>query len=251
MRRSSLQRLGAWQGSALLAPLLLSALVWSGLAAAQGTRSANGIYTCTDAQGRKLTSDRPIPECTAREQRVLNQDGSVRRVVPPTLTAEERAEREAAERRAAQERAAQADAVRRDRNLMGRYPDESAHRKAREAALEPVRQAMKSSAKRLNELSAERRKLDDEAEFYQGRAVPVALKQQIDANDAGAAALRAATRTQEAELARINALYDNELARLKRLWAGAPPGSLAALDAASAPPAKSAPPAAPAAPAKR
>ena len=30
-----------------------------------------GIYTCTDAKGRKLTSDRPIPECHDREQRVL------------------------------------------------------------------------------------------------------------------------------------------------------------------------------------
>lgn len=222
---------------AVLAALALAGCLVPGPASAQGTRSSAGIYTCVDAQGRKLTSDRPIPECTAREQRVLNQDGSVRRVVPPTLTAEERAEREAAERRAALARAAQADAVRRDRNLMGRFPDEAAHRKAREAALEPVRQAMKSSAKRLTELSAERRKLDDEAEFYQGRALPLALKQQIDANDAGAAALRAATKTQEAELARINALYDTELARLKRLWAGAPPGSLAALDAPASQPA--------------
>jgi len=195
-------------------------------ASAQPGASSAGIYTCVDARGRRLTSDRPIPDCTDREQRVLNQDGSVRRVVPPTLTPEERAEREAVERRAAQERAARADAARRDRNLMTRYPDEAAHRKAREAALEPVRQAMRSSDKRLTELSAERRRLDDEAEFYAGRTMPAMLKQRIDANDAGAAALRAATRTQEAELARINALYDAELARLQRLWAGAPPGSL-------------------------
>jgi hypothetical protein len=52
---------------------------------------------------------------------VLNSDGSVQRVLPPTLTAEERAERDAAERKAELERAAQADAVRRDRNLMARY----------------------------------------------------------------------------------------------------------------------------------
>ena len=41
-------------------------------------------------------------------------------VLPPTLTAEERAEREAAQRKADLTRAAQADAVRRDRNLMVR-----------------------------------------------------------------------------------------------------------------------------------
>lgn len=215
----------------------LAALIVAPAVVAQGSRSAAGIYTCVDGQGRKLTSDRPIPECASREQRVLNQDGSVRQVVPPTLTAEERAQRDAAERQAIIQRQAQADAVRRDRNLMVRYPDETSHRKAREAALEPVRQAMRSSAKRLNELSAERRKLDDEAEFYQGRKLPASLRQQVDANDAGAAALRAATRTQEAEMVRVNALYDAELARLRRLWAGAAPGSLGAraADAASTP----------------
>ena len=63
------------------------ALTVPAVALAQGqTPSAAGIYSCVDAQGRRLTSDRPIPDCTTREQRVLNKDGSVQRVVPPTLT---------------------------------------------------------------------------------------------------------------------------------------------------------------------
>ena len=33
--------------------------------------------------------------------------------------------------------------------------------------------------------------------------------------------------SQKAEIVRINALYDAELARLKRLWSGAAPGSIA------------------------
>ena len=66
---------------------------------------------------------------------MLNRDGSLRAVVPPTLTADERAEKEARDRAAAEaEAAAQADAVRRDRNLMARYPNEAAHNRAREAA---------------------------------------------------------------------------------------------------------------------
>ena len=111
--------------------LALCALALPLLSAAQGSRPATGIYSCVDAQGRRLTSDRPIPACVSREQRVLNSDGSVQRVLPPTLTAEERAERDAAERKAELARAAQADAVRRDRNLMARFPDEAAHHKAR------------------------------------------------------------------------------------------------------------------------
>lgn len=198
---------------------------WAQTAGAPASGGA-GIYTCIDAQGRRLTSDRPIPDCNNREQRVLNRDGSVQRVVPPTLTADERAEREAAERRADVARAAQADAVRRDRNLVARFPNEAAHRKSREAALDTVRLAMKATELRVRELAAERKPLLDEAEFYKGRPMPGRLKQQFDANDAGVDAQRQAAATQEAELVRINKLYDLELERLRQLWAGARPGSL-------------------------
>ena len=199
------------------------ALVAPGMAwAAEG---AVGIYSCIDAQGRRLTSDRPIAECQTREQRVLNRDGSVRAVVPPTLSPEERAQKEAEDRRLAELKSARADAVRRDRNLMARYPNEAAHRKAREAALDTVRQATKATEARLAELARERKPLMDEAEFFKGRTLPARLRQQIDANDAGVEAQRSAAANQQTELARINALYDAELERLRRLWAGALPGS--------------------------
>src|SRR5688572_28918452 len=108
--------------------LALGAMLLAGAGAAPAA-----IYSCVDASGKKLTSDRPIAECATREQKVLNPDGSVRRVVPPTLTADERAEQEARERQLAVERAQQQDAVRRDRNLMVRFPNEAAHNKARNA----------------------------------------------------------------------------------------------------------------------
>ncbi len=188
--------------------------------------SAAGIYSCIDDQGRRITADRPIASCSAKEQRVLNKDGSLKAVHPPTLTVEERAEKEAAERKAAEARAAHADAVRRDRNLLARYPNEAPHRKAREAALDTVRVAMKASEKRLHDLAVERKPLLDEAEFYIGKALPPKLRSQLDANDAAAAAQREAMVGQEAELERVTRLYDAELARLKLLWAGAVPGSM-------------------------
>ena len=195
----------------------------------QGTPNAAGIYACTDDKGRKLTSDRPIPECVNREQKLLNRDGSVRAVQPPTLTAEERAEAEARERAAAEAKAAQADAVRRDRNLMARYPTEAAHNRGREAALDTVRLAVKATELRLRELTNERKPLMAEAEFYVGKPLPPKLRLAMDANDAAMDAQRSAVANQAAELDRINRLYDAELARLRALWAGAPAGSLGAL----------------------
>ncbi|EGJ10189.1 MULTISPECIES: DUF4124 domain-containing protein [Rubrivivax] len=220
-------RLASTRGLALTGAALLAGSVL----AAQGGRPAEGIYTCVDDAGRKITSDRPIPECIAKEQRLLNRDGSLRRVVPPTPTADERAEIEARERRAAEARAAQADAVRRDRNLMARYPNEEAHRRAREAALDTVRVAIRASEQRLAMLAAERKPLTEEAEFYPARPLPPKLRQSLDANDAATEAQRTAMANQEAELVRVNRLYDAELERLRRLWAGARPGTLGPMPA--------------------
>ncbi|MEO6030887.1 MAG: DUF4124 domain-containing protein [Burkholderiaceae bacterium] len=222
MNRASMR--GALCGVALV----LSQAVWA------QAPSAPQIYTCIDANGKKLTSDRPIAACTEREQRVLNADGSVRRVVLPTPTADERAAREAREREAAAEHAAIQDAIRRDRNLRARFPDEATHQKAREAALDDIRKAMKASEDRVALLAKERKPLLDETEFYVGKALPAKLRAQLDANDASAGAQRSLIQTQQAEIVRINALYDAELDRLRKLWSGAQPGSMGVLPGATA-----------------
>jgi putative cell wall-binding protein len=147
------------------------------------------------------------------------------------MTAEERVDREARERKEFEERAAYNDAVRRDRNLKNRYPNEAAHNKARESALEAVRASMRASVQRVKELETERKPLQDEADFYRGRQLPSRLKQQLEANDTSVAAQRELIQTQEAELMRVNRIYDLELEHLRKLWRGAPPGSISLVSA--------------------
>lgn len=223
--------------------LLLTLGAASPLAWSQPAPAASGsgaIYSCTDDRGRKITADRPIPDCTAKEQRVLNRDGSLRGIHPPTLTIEERAAREAQERRQAEARAALADAVRRDRNLLARYPNEAPHQRARESALDSVRLAMKATEQRLKELAAERQPLLAEAEFYVGKPLPAKLRMQLEANEVATEAQRDAAAYQQAEIERINRLYDAELARLRQLWAGAAPGTLGPIQPLPSPVAASA-----------
>lgn len=220
---------------------LLAALAFAPLAVlAQGQTKATSIYSC-DINGKRVTSDRPIPECIAREQRVHNSDGSVREVRPPVPTADERAEMEAREQQAALARAQQREAIRRDRNLLQRFPNEAAHKKAREAALDDVRNSLKISESRLAALEKERKPLMDETEFYIGRQMPLKLKQSIDANDAATEAQRNLVTNQKAEIVRIDKIYDDELERLRRLWNGAQPGSMgiiASSEAAASAPGK-------------
>jgi hypothetical protein len=220
-------------------------MLGAGLPALPAMAQATGgvIYTCTDSAGKKLTSDRRIPACNDREQRVLNGDGSLREVIPATMTADERSAAEAKARAAEIERARQRDAVRADLSLVNRFPNEAAHNKARAAALDVVNNSLKVSEARLAKLARERKPLDDEAEFYVGKPLPTMLKSQIDANDAAVDAQRELMQNQKLEAVRINASYDIQLDRLRRLWAGALAGSMGPL--ADAAPAESAPASAP------
>ena len=71
--------MSGFTGRAIAGGLLLGGLF--------GQACADGIYTCVDAQGRRLTADRPIRECIDREQNELNASGTVKRKIGPSLTA--------------------------------------------------------------------------------------------------------------------------------------------------------------------
>lgn len=205
-------------------------LCWVGQGAlAQQATQRPMIYTCV-VDGKKLTSDRPNPQCTGQDQRVLNADGSLNRILPPMLTEDERAAAEARQRDIDAAQVKQKDAIRRDRNLTARFPDDAAHQNAREKALDAIRTSVRTSESRIALLLAERKKLLDEAEFYAPPAkLPPKLKLDLDANDAALAGQKALVVNQQAEVVRISSLYDAELARLKKLWGGAQPGSLGPL----------------------
>jgi hypothetical protein len=195
-------------------------------------------FSCV-INGKKMVSDRLIPECKELEQRELNADGSLRRVVKPPMTPDER---EADEKKALDEKtkvAAFNDAVRRDRNLMQRYPDEASHDKAREKVLDDVRISQKNSSARIALLLEEKKKLDEEKTFYVNEKVkkplPLALKQKIDANDAALEAQRSIAQNAQTELERITRNFDLERERLRKLWGGARAGSLGPLPDARAP----------------
>jgi Domain of unknown function (DUF4124) len=215
--------------TAVTAVLASSVCLASPWAVAQSNKTGGSIYTCVDASGRKHTSDRPIPECQTREQRMLNSDGSVKGVVGPPMTADERAAAEARDQALITERANRQEAIRRDRNLLARFPNEAAHRKARAAALDDVRKSLVVSENRLNLLANERKPLQDEAEFYVGKRMPTKLKTQLDANDATVEAQRALVQNLRVESVRIEQLFDAEFERLKKLWEGAQPGSMGTL----------------------
>ena len=202
----------SWFKPSLTAVLLLGAVL-TGV-------SAQGIYSCTDSKGRKITSDRPIADCVDREQLEHNPSGTVRRKVGPTLTAEERAAAEAREREAAEERARRAEEKRRDHALLVRYPNRAVHDAERAEALAQVDAVTKAATKRMGELQQQRKVIETEMEFYQKdpSKAPAPLKRQVAENLQSIGIQTRFIADQEAEKARVNARFDEDLVKLLKLW---------------------------------
>jgi hypothetical protein len=205
-------------GSAMAGLLLGGLLVQF---SAQAQTGAQGIYTCVDGKGRKHTSDRLIPECADREQRLLNPSGTVRAIIGPTLTGPERAEQEKRQRREAIARARQLEEKRRERALLLRYPNKSMHDKERVEALSQIGVVRQAALNRVEELLRQRKELDTEMEFYaqDPERVPSSLRRQIEDNERSMSVQGRFIADQDAEIVRVNARFDEELQRLKQLWA--------------------------------
>lgn len=186
-----------------------------------------GVYTCVDAKGRKLTADRPIPECTDREQKVLNPSGTVKLRLGPTLTERERAELDKQARKQEEERSRIAEDKRRDRALLTRYPNKAAHDKERAEALNGIAVVSQAANLRLTELVRQKVSIDDEMEFYQGdlAKAPAYVRRQLEENLQSQAVQKRFINEQEGEIRRVNQRFDEELVRLRQLWTQVTPAA--------------------------
>ena len=191
-------------------------LVVSTVALAQG----KGIYTCIDSKGRRITSDRPITECLDREQRELTGSGTVKRVVPPSYTAEERARIDAQKKAEEALQARIAEEKRRDRALLIRYPNKPVHDKERADALAQIDEVISAVNKRAQALLDQRKDISAELEFYQNDVskAPLWLRRKLEDNEQQVAVQQRFVVEQTQEKQRVNARFDEELVKLRQLW---------------------------------
>jgi hypothetical protein len=204
----------------LVAGLLLAVL--STFSAAQAAQpAAPEIYSCVDAKGRNLTSDRPIAECLDREQKLLNPSGTVKARVGPSLTAQERSELEIKEKAELEERARLNEEKRRDRALLVRYPNKAVHDKERSVALAQIGVVRQAAVTRAEELQRQRAAVLDEMEFYKKdpSKAPASVRRQLEEVNASLAVQARFIADQDAEVKRVGFRFEEELFRLKQLWA--------------------------------
>lgn len=187
--------------------------------AALPASAQSSIFVCTDAAGKKHTSDKPPPECLGREIRQLNPDGSLRRLIEPPLTPEQRAARaaEEAQKREAADR--QREQSRRDLALLATYSSAEQIEAARTRALAGRQAVVDRSVSRLQQLAMDRKKIDQEAEFYAKRDQPDQLKRAYASNDALRQAEERIIADSKVEMRQIDERYAADARRFRELEA--------------------------------
>jgi hypothetical protein len=205
------------RGSAVLAALAALGLPATAQSQASGAPQTF-MYSCV-ANGRTYTSDRPPAECANSDIRELNRDGSVRRVMPRPLTPEEQRAKALETKKKFEDEERQIAQRRRDRSLLEAYANEEEIEAGRKKALESAEQTIQRSNERLAILAKERKRLDDEAEFYKKREQPISLKYGFEQNSQSVTTEEKVIVEARGEIARINQRFDAERRRFRELLA--------------------------------
>jgi hypothetical protein len=179
---------------------------------------AQSIFTCTVA-GKTFSGDRVPPECASADVRELNRDGSLKRVIARPLTLEEQRTRALEAKKRLEEEERQLAQRRRDKSLLEAYADEQEIEAARTKSLESGKQTIARAMQRLAGLNGERKKLDDESEFYRKTSLPDQIKRSYVSNTEQISAEEKVINEAQAEIQRINDRFDAEKKRFRELLA--------------------------------
>jgi hypothetical protein len=191
--------------------IVVAALAWAPACA------WSQLYVCTTPGGRTLTGDVPPHECQNVVIRELNRDGSVRRVIEPPLTPEQRSARELEEKKRHEREMIAQEQMRKDRALLETYASEDEIEASRDRTLASRQTLIDRANQQLKEFKMDRKRLEDEAEFYAKRQLPDKLKRAMDDNTALQAQQAHAIDDIRADMRRINERYDAELRRFREL----------------------------------
>lgn len=201
-------------------------------AMAQKSAVSGATYTCTDAAGRNITSDRPIPQCANREQRILGPTGVERGRIAPALSDEEKAAAQAQARKAQLAQQQAKEQRRSDAALLARYPARQHHDAARAQSLANVKQQQEMVDALLADIAQERIKLQQEMEFYakDPSKAPARLRAALSDLDQVELAQMSKRLAHNQEATRIQQRFDAEVQRLLPLWS---PGTAASPSASN------------------
>lgn len=175
------------------------------------------IYSCKDASGRTVTSDRPMSECGDRAIRELSKTGVIKREIPAEMTPEQKRQREAIEEKQRTEAALTEQKKQQDRALLARYHSENDIEISRRSALAQTQDLIKLDQKTINETESKLKTIETETQFYKTKTIPFELQTRIDDTTQFLINKKKQMADHQNDLSLINARFDEMLKRYREV----------------------------------
>ena len=179
--------------------------------------AAPSIFCCNNEAGRQVCGDVLPSACYGRAYRELGYTGRTARTVEAPLTGEQRVQRAAEEQRRSEQERLLNEQRRKDQALLNTYGSEKDIEIMRSRAERDLATAIKAAEERIAEIRRQRKKFEDEAEFYKKRQLPADVAKGLRDADQEIRAQESVIESKKKDLDAIRLKYDEDLRRFVEL----------------------------------
>lgn len=196
--------------SAAVRQLFTLSIVLATLAA----EAAGNFYCCPDpASGRRTCGD-TLPEvCRGKAYKVIDSAGNVLKEVGPPLSAEQKAEAAAQAQRKQEQDDLAREQRRKDQALLDTYSSVKDIDAAQQQAEADLQHAIISANAQIDVLRQQRKKFENEAEFYKKKTVPPEVTKGLREADYSIKLLEETREVKRRDFQTVKAKYDNDRKR--------------------------------------
>ena len=200
--------------TALVVGALYAALGLAPVAAAPpGTSTSSTLYCCLDANGKQVCGDILPQACYGRGYREIGDGARTVRQVEAPLTAEQRAQRAIEDEKRRIEELARREQQRKDQALLNTYGSERDIDTMRARSEEDVHKSIKSAEAKIAEIRIQRKRFEDEAEFYKKKTLPPDIQKGLRDADSEIQAQESIIEAKRKELEIIRVKYHDDKKR--------------------------------------
>lgn len=179
--------------------------------------AAGNLYCCADPSGKQVCGDILPNECVGKAYREIGPQGRTLRNVEAPKSPEERARAAAEEERKRIEEAARREQQRKDQALLNTYGNVQDIEIMRQRALDDVYKSIRNAETKIGEIRQQRKKFENEAEFYVKRPMPPEVRKGLSDTDFEIKAQESIIENKKSEIETIRAKYDDDRKRYLEL----------------------------------
>ena len=187
---------------------------------AQAATPASGRFYCCD--GGRICGDALPEQCRGKAYRILDSSGNLLKEVGPPLTAEQKAQVAAEALRKKEQEEQAKEQRRKDQALLDTYATPQDIDLAQNKAEADVNLAIKGAEERIAAARKQRKKFEEEAEFYKKKTLPPEVAKGLRDADHEIKTQQELLDVKKGDAATIKAKYDADRKRYFQLTGRAP-----------------------------